>query len=475
VHVREITEVANGATFVASDDGEALVRRVHLAESVSAIDAAPEGSLVVMTAAAAADLPSYRLDVLIRRAGARQVHALAIPAAELPLASTARELARRAGMAVVRLEPDADIAAFVTSVDRAIGESVAASVERAARALETFREEPDDDEDIARLVDALSAAVGDVTTDASRDEGVVVPVREGETLGAPSRGDLDDVVTELVLRLAALRVELRRARAETSSDAPIRSRSELLTEFLASGRDDASVLLQRARELGIAIDGWHVAVAITAGARDDGGLGDDLARAAIDVVRAAGGQWHRARSRDALVLVRTFPRDPGPAAGSELRSTIERVVERLASSGGELRAGIGGAHLGPAGMRISLEEARTALYSGATGSVALFDAVGFRKTVVEWYASESAKEIVRTVLAPVDALSEESSRELIETLDAYLSCQGSVTEAASRLFIHRNTVTYRMRKARELLEVDLTDPEQRLAVQMACRARLETR
>jgi DNA-binding PucR family transcriptional regulator len=32
-----------------------------------------------------------------------------------------------------------------------------------------------------------------------------------------------------------------------------------------------------------------------------------------------------------------------------------------------------------------------------------------------------------------------------------------------------------MRKARELLEVDLTDPEQRLAVQMACRARLETR
>jgi DNA-binding PucR family transcriptional regulator len=38
--------------------------------------------------------------------------------------------------------------------------------------------------------------------------------------------------------------------------------------------------------------------------------------------------------------------------------------------------------------------------------------------------------------------------------------------------LHRNAVTNRLRSITELLDVDLEDPDQRLALQLACRARL---
>ncbi|MCE7011935.1 helix-turn-helix domain-containing protein [Kibdelosporangium philippinense] len=60
----------------------------------------------------------------------------------------------------------------------------------------------------------------------------------------------------------------------------------------------------------------------------------------------------------------------------------------------------------------------------------------------------------------------------IATLQVYLDEQGSHIRAAERLHVHRNAVAYRMRQTSGLLEVDLDDPEQRLALHLACRARL---
>ena len=49
---------------------------------------------------------------------------------------------------------------------------------------------------------------------------------------------------------------------------------------------------------------------------------------------------------------------------------------------------------------------------------------------------------------------------------------GSLVRCAERLHLHRNAVGYRMRAIREQLGVDLDDPDQRLALQLACRSRL---
>ncbi len=58
---------------------------------------------------------------------------------------------------------------------------------------------------------------------------------------------------------------------------------------------------------------------------------------------------------------------------------------------------------------------------------------------------------------------------LIETLEAWLDAFGDVTKAAAALFIHPNTLRYRLRRITELSGLDLTDPEQRFAAMLQLR------
>ncbi|AOZ93159.1 PucR family transcriptional regulator [Paenibacillus crassostreae] len=56
-----------------------------------------------------------------------------------------------------------------------------------------------------------------------------------------------------------------------------------------------------------------------------------------------------------------------------------------------------------------------------------------------------------------DLLSREPEyvREMLHTLEVYLDNDGHINETAKKLFIHRNTATYRIEKLSELLDVDL--------------------
>ena len=60
--------------------------------------------------------------------------------------------------------------------------------------------------------------------------------------------------------------------------------------------------------------------------------------------------------------------------------------------------------------------------------------------------------------------------ELVRTLDAYLRRDGSLNELAESLMIHRSTLVYRLRRIRELLEVDIDDSALRLDLSLAARA-----
>ena len=49
--------------------------------------------------------------------------------------------------------------------------------------------------------------------------------------------------------------------------------------------------------------------------------------------------------------------------------------------------------------------------------------------------------------------------------------RGSLSKTAAALNLHRNAVSYRVRQIFELLEVDPANPDDRLLLQLACRAR----
>lgn len=134
---------------------------------------------------------------------------------------------------------------------------------------------------------------------------------------------------------------------------------------------------------------------------------------------------------------------------------------------------IGGSpHRGPLGIRTSAREARAAVPRGAGAAVAAHDAGGLDRMLLEWYASDTAREVVSELLAPVLALGPERAEPLLRTLQGYLDHNNSPARAADALHLHRNAVGARIRKVVQLTGADLNEPDVRLALQLACRAGL---
>ena len=57
--------------------------------------------------------------------------------------------------------------------------------------------------------------------------------------------------------------------------------------------------------------------------------------------------------------------------------------------------------------------------------------------------------------------------DLMSTLESYFMANGNVSEAAKKMFIHRNTFIYRIDKIKDILKTDFTDAEQNFNYQLA--------
>jgi purine catabolism regulator len=66
-----------------------------------------------------------------------------------------------------------------------------------------------------------------------------------------------------------------------------------------------------------------------------------------------------------------------------------------------------------------------------------------------------------------DLLAQEGKNNFIETLEAYFEQKGNLSQTADSLFIHRNTLSYRMDRIEEITGMNLSNPDTALAVQLA--------
>lgn len=482
---------------VVAGEGNRTIEAVRIAEDISELADAPAGAVVLLSAAASTQAASYRFDIALRLAAATGVAAVVVTVPDaVDLSTTARAIAQRAGLAVLRTRRPVDLAQLAIVLSREIAGGAELELARAAAVLEALERAEEGRAGPEKLLASASHALGLPLV--SSDP----PERGGEDESAASRPVLVDGRVErvigleqteapstaatLALALAASAVGRAVSLTIHAEDVPTRSREELLIDLLQGSGRDIAVSLSRARTLGISIDGWHVAVVLEfdnllelAGADEvrTFELGQTLARTAIETARAAGGTWERARLGQSLILIRMERTDPGARVGRQVVSAAERAVQRLLARAPKLTVycGIGSPHSALAGLKASLAEARAAVAASRTAGRANqpvgFDTVGLRRMLIEWYASDTAREAVEAVLAPLDRLGPRRSAEAVRTLGAYLDHQGSLSKAAEELHLHRNSVAYRIGRIFEVLDVRPDDPDQRLILQLACRAR----
>jgi sugar diacid utilization regulator len=465
-----------------------VVESIFVAERLDDLGQASPRSVVVLGANACSAVDGYQFDIALRLASSRDVVALVLGDAHAPRVNpTALESSRRFGIAIVRPTEPVNLADLVTTLGAGLRGSAELALRRAVDAfglLAAASSEPHTlvenvaqavDADIALLDSSVDGMAFPITVDGEPDRWVVF---RHETPGA--RPEL-----LLVGKLLADSLALAAAASRRAEDLPIRSRAQLLSEIMESSVDDRSELLGRARGIGIPIDGWHVVVRIEHDTTDDA-RGDEvrafeareeLGRTVLDAVNSTGGVWHLARAESSLVVVRMYRNDPGPSASGTAVKAASSALQAATERGRHARlyCGVGTAHPGASGLINSAAEARAAVAASRARNrpnvATAFDSLGLRRALVEWYASHTARKAVETVLAPLDQMGKTKADSAIRTLQVYLDNHGSLSQTASVLHLHRNSVAYRVSRIFSELDVDPDNPDDWLLLQLACRAR----
>jgi sugar diacid utilization regulator len=266
--------------------------------------------------------------------------------------------------------------------------------------------------------------------------------------------------------------------------APLADRGRLLGELLLAPDSERVQLVSHARTVGLPVDGWHQVLRFElSSSLDEPGSAisadqvEAISAAMLQAVRSeVDAKWHSTRIGGEPLLVHSVDADPGPAAArtAQQAASTALAAARKRFPGIVARCGIGAVHRQAEGLRTSATDAKAALavtrQARPQRDIAAIDALGLNRMLVEWYASDNTRASVDDLLAPLVELGPAAAEEAIRTLQAYLDHQNSPARAAEVLRVHRQTVHYRLNKITRQLGVDLADPEQRLALQLACRA-----
>jgi sugar diacid utilization regulator len=484
----ELERRSPGLAEMSAGSTEREVRAVWLAEDLRDIEDCPPQSLIVLGRAASREAQGYKLDVALRRLG--DVAGLVLQS-EAPRPSlSALALARREDLLLIRLTRPADVTQLLTAVVRMLDNQLPTLLERAV--------------DVCHSVDDLESA--DVTgadllrrSGAARIFGLAVGDRDPGLAGIPAvltdpggpwlqrqpTVAPEDALAHLVTWRIAAAMTTRSVEAERAEQLSLLSAGELVNQLLDSPTEESGPLLRRAADIGIRVEGWNQVVDLEFAnlleiAQDDAVAAyhhaQTLSRVAAQTAAHHDGRWTMAPRAGGVLLLRTHNHPDGPADLRRLRAAVQTVLDNTAESspGIEVLCGVGGSHEGLQGLRASRAEADSAQQSarlrGAVNEPVLFDAPGLSRLLVEWYSSSSVRHSIDELLAPLAGLGKAKQKEYFTTLRVYLENNRSISRTSKQLYLHRNTVTYRIKRILDVLGVDLDDPNQFLAVNLACYA-----
>ncbi|HET9782938.1 MAG TPA: GAF domain-containing protein [Candidatus Dormibacteraeota bacterium] len=315
----------------------------------------------------------------------------------------------------------------------------------------------------------------------------VVPVRAGADVLGLLAVDVDEDGGAAEGRMRALEhgstilaLELSKERA--TAEVERRLRGDLVEEVLAGGLEveEAERIARQAERLGHRLPqrAWVVVLE----ADDDKTESALAARGQQDRLDAALSGLVRSRIPGALTLVRSASAVflvPDELA-ADLHAVEKLAAQILAAAApvmkpGSASVGIGNLANGVAELARSHVEARQALRltrrAGGRGRVASYRSLGAFRLLLEVQSPEALRRFVNELLGPLLQYAQSRDTPLLETLEALSAARWIRRAAARQLGIHINSMTYRVERIQALTGLQLDDPETRVAISIALRAR----
>ena len=152
---------------------------------------------------------------------------------------------------------------------------------------------------------------------------------------------------------------------------------------------------------------------------------------------------------------------------------MEQLIKALSGLECDMKLSIGVSEQGEGylGVPVCYKEAVSALAAAKiTGRQAMpYRNIGVYKLLFGVENRGILRSYVSGVLGDIIKYDSMNSTDYEHTLRVYLECSGSVQLTAEKLDVHRNTVNYKMKVIREILNIEMND-EEKMNILLAFRA-----
>jgi purine catabolism regulator len=305
---------------------------------------------------------------------------------------------------------------------------------------------------------------------------VAAIVIEGELGGylsiigsADTLDDLDRLAAERGALVCAM--ELAKQRAVEAAEQ--RLKGDFFDMILTAGATEEPSLTRRAREMGYELNRQHIVALI--------GLQEKNSRSWTQIAGEL-----RTSLIDAGIQVFFCPHEENLAVlcsanDAELLKGLEQHIQaarqRLAETSPDTRITVGigwpGARL--AGLRRSFAQAQEALTLAQTlfggDRVLLFGDLGLYHLLCRLQSCDELDEFYKQTLAPLVEYDASHNTQLVATLEAFFAHHGNASQTAESLYLHRNSLLYRLERIRDISGLNLDDADDRFSLQLALKLR----
>jgi hypothetical protein len=141
-------------------------------------------------------------------------------------------------------------------------------------------------------------------------------------------------------------------------------------------------------------------------------------------------------------------------SGEEVEAVARQTHRHLRQIDGDAAVGVSRPHPGVSGIRVGLYEAIDALQGGS--GVHFQQRLNLGSALILANPDLRMNDLAQTALRPLIDYDQQHAGNLVETLRTFLKHDCATAPAAEELFIHRNTLRYRLALIEKLTARDLT-------------------
>jgi sugar diacid utilization regulator len=121
-------------------------------------------------------------------------------------------------------------------------------------------------------------------------------------------------------------------------------------------------------------------------------------------------------------------------------------------------------------LKTSYENAKRTMFwvqNRGKANVGFFEDLGVLSVLDPLIAEKIVRTLQEKYISPLLECDKEKNMELFTTMEQYIISLWNYTDASKKLFIHSNTVKYRIKQSESILGIDLSDYQERLNMEMA--------